>query len=112
MAFVPKRKSSQSQSLVSLGDVMAYVWGETCSALGLARRPPEEAEPATSHVSCGLASVSLSKAPVSMQNLAFSYQSETDSAPICLPSHRTSLTALKASRSRHPRSPLTPLSSE
>ncbi|XP_054582574.1 polycystic kidney disease protein 1-like 1 [Eptesicus fuscus] len=49
MAFVPKRKSSQSQSLVSLGDVMAYVWGETCSALGLARRPPEEAEPATSH---------------------------------------------------------------
>nr|KAF6302365.1 polycystin 1 like 1, transient receptor potential channel interacting [Pipistrellus kuhlii] len=47
MAFVPKRKSSQSQSLVSLGDVMAYVRG-ACSALGLARRPPEEAEPATS----------------------------------------------------------------
>lgn len=76
MAFVPKRKSSQSQSLVSLGDVMAYVRG-ACSALGLARRPPEEAEPATSQVSCGLASRSLSRAPVSMQRLAFSYQSET-----------------------------------
>uniref|UniRef100_L7N175 Polycystin-1-like protein 1 n=1 Tax=Myotis lucifugus TaxID=59463 RepID=L7N175_MYOLU len=49
MAFVPKRKSFQSQSLVRLGDVMAYVWGAACSALGLERRPPEEAEPATRH---------------------------------------------------------------
>ncbi|XP_014386012.1 PREDICTED: polycystic kidney disease protein 1-like 1 [Myotis brandtii] len=49
MAFVPKRKSFQSQSLVRLGDVMAYVWGAACSALGLERRPPEEAEPAMSH---------------------------------------------------------------
>ncbi|XP_059567274.1 polycystin-1-like protein 1 [Myotis daubentonii] len=49
MAFVPKRKSFQSQSLVRLADVMAYVWGAACSALGLERRPPEEAEPATHH---------------------------------------------------------------
>lgn len=69
MAFVPKRKSFQSQSLVRLGDVMAFVWGAACSALGLERRPPEEAAPATRHVSSGLASVSPSKATVSMRSL-------------------------------------------
>nr|KAF6319983.1 polycystin 1 like 1, transient receptor potential channel interacting [Myotis myotis] len=49
MAFVPKRKSFQSQSLVRLADVMTYVWGAACSSLGLERRQPEEAEPATHH---------------------------------------------------------------
>lgn len=56
---------------------MDYVWGKACSALGLERRPPEEAEPDTSHVSSGFASVNPSKVTVSMQKFAFSYQSET-----------------------------------
>ncbi|XP_053782552.1 polycystin-1-like protein 1 [Desmodus rotundus] len=50
MAFTPKRKSFQRRSVVTLGDVTAYVWEQARSALGL-QRPvlEEEAGPAESH---------------------------------------------------------------
>ena len=52
MAFTPKRKSFQRRSVVTLGDVTAYVWEQARSALGLQRPALEEEEgPTESHVS-------------------------------------------------------------
>ncbi|XP_066096475.1 polycystin-1-like protein 1 [Saccopteryx bilineata] len=53
MAFAPKRKSFQSQSLVRLGEAAAYWWGKARSALGLPGRRALEPEPDESH-SCSL----------------------------------------------------------